>query len=147
MYALKKLKSLCCPKSPTDSKQRTQQSSKMSSTISENVPEQGISMAHTCITAHKIETEAMKKRGSINYTPVIKCETTQENGERYYDVFIRKDVWNIICRLADVGDNAERDYAQVIVVMEDNFHYRFNFRYNYCAKAFYDELFAEVFLE
>lgn len=104
-------------------------------------------MSSTFITTHQIATEERKRRGTTTYTRVLTCETTHESGKRYYNVIITKDVYNITCQLADVGDSAEQSYAQVKIVMTDEFTYRFNFKYNYCAKAFYEELFDEVFLD
>jgi hypothetical protein len=119
----------------------------MSTSVSENTSEPGYSMDYTYVTTYKIENEELRKRGSIHSMPVIKCDTTQEDGGRNYRVFIRKNVYNIVCRLADVGDTTEQDYAQVCIIMSDDFTFNFKFRYNHSAKAFYDEMFAEVFLE
>jgi hypothetical protein len=104
-------------------------------------------MSDTFVTSFRIATEMRKRRGTTTYTRVLTCDSTLESGNRWYYLIICKEIYEIYCRLADIGSSEENNYAQVKIMMADDYSYTFNFRYNHNAKAFYEELFDEVFLE
>jgi hypothetical protein len=117
------------------------------STQHTNVAEEYNIMSDTFVSSFRIATEMRKRRGTTMYTRVLTCDSTLESGNRWYYLIICKDIYEISCRLADIGSSEENNYAQVKIMMADDYSYTFNFRYNHNAKAFYEELFDEVFLE